>query len=174
MGGYYNWRYNVMMGPPFPAPAQLGLIGAAGAAAAMGDLSDEQLEGVTDGTNALGYLLVALFAGWSHWEGYFFNKIMFVPVTLAPLMALIHIGNLLKVRVARTLKAPLSVLSVIAGLVGMGMHIFHVVKRRGGFRNQRGKIAWRNLFYGPPLLAPLLMMAYGMIGLATALSRRAK
>src|SRR5688572_23137624 len=30
MGGFYNWKYNVITGPPFPAPMQVALLGLLG------------------------------------------------------------------------------------------------------------------------------------------------
>src|SRR5688572_5555669 len=33
MGGFYNWKYNVVTGPPFPAPLQVALLGLLGVTA---------------------------------------------------------------------------------------------------------------------------------------------
>jgi hypothetical protein len=167
MGGVHNWKFNVQTGPPFPAPAQVALVGAVGVAASS-DLSPRKLARVTDLANALGYLLIATEAAWNHWRGYFYNKLMFVPVTVGPVMALMHLGSLLDVRRSRKLRTPFSILAVVAGGIGFAMHIYHFTKRRGGFRDRWGQPRWDALFFGPPLFVPLMFVVYGMLALLTA------
>ena len=35
MGGFYNWKYNVVTGPPFLAPVQVALFGVLGGVASL-------------------------------------------------------------------------------------------------------------------------------------------
>jgi hypothetical protein len=168
MGGVHNWKYNVQTGPPFPAPAQVALVGAVGIAAA--DVAPAKLARVVDLANALGYLLIATEAAWNHYRGYFYNKLMFIPVTVGPLMGLTHLGSLFGVGKTRKVRTPLSVLAVVAGLIGFGMHVYHIKKWRGGFRDPWGRPRWDRLFFGPPLFVPLQFLVYGVLALLTSRS----
>jgi hypothetical protein len=167
MGGLRNWKYNVQTGPPFPAPAQVALVGTAGVAAASG-IRPPKLARVVDLTNALGYLLIATEAAWNHYRGYFYNKLMFVPAVVGPTLALVHIGSLFGLGKARKARAPLSALAAIAGLIGFTMHIRHIAKWRGGFRDPWDQPRWDRLFFGPPLFVPLQFLVYGVLALLTA------
>lgn len=169
MGGTHNWKYNVQTGPPFTAPPQVALVGLAGMAAAS-DVSPTKLARVVDVTNALGYLFIATEAAWNHWRGYFYNKLMFIPALVGPLMALLHLGSLFNVGKTRKVRGPLSALSVLAGVIGFGMHVYHIKKWRGGFRDPWGKPRWDRLFFGPPLFVPLQFLVYGVLSLLTARS----
>ena len=169
MGGFYNWKYNVLTGPPFPAPPQVALLGlVAIAASARWPVGEGQrtetarLVSWLRLTDALSYLLLGIESGYNHWIGGYFNKVMFTPVALSPLLALVHVGAMAKLRVARSVEGPLSALAVVAGLVGFGFHIWNISKRSGGF-------SWQNFFYGPPVVAPLQLTGQGILGLLAAL-----
>lgn len=164
MGGFYNWRYNAVTGPPLPAPPQVMLLGLLGVAAsnhqARGET--ERLVGWVRAVDALSYLLLATESGYSHWIGGYSNKVMFAPVLLSPMLALVHTGSATGVPQARALEAPLSALAVMAGLVGFAFHIRNIRKRSGGF-------SWQNFFYGPPAVAPLQLSGQGILGLLARL-----
>jgi hypothetical protein len=169
MGGFRNWKYNVVTGPPLPAPIQVALLGLLGVAASRRMSGTESKQGdqrkivrSAQRINSFSYLLVGTEAAYYHWTGNFFNPSMFIPVVLSPIMALVHVASLGRSRLARALELPLSALSTLVGLVGFGFHIANVLRRPGG-------LGWQSLFYGPPLVAPLQMSAHGLIGALLAL-----
>ena len=171
MGGLKNWKYNVVTGPPFPAPMQVALFGLLGALASRPVANtlfwskheeEQHLVRSARWINSLSCLLLAIESGYNHWTGKFFNPLMYTPVLVGPLQALIHLAALMRSRLARTLELPLAAFSTVAGLIGFGFHIRNLRGRPGGF-------SWQNLFYGPPIVAPLQMTAQGIIGLLIAL-----
>lgn len=97
-----------------------------------------------------------------HFRGAFHNPIMFLPVTLPP------IGALLLARVALTGPGsdyPLTrwwmrLLTAI-GFVGVGFHAYGVSRNMGGWRNYS-----QNILNGPPLPAPPSFSALALAGLA--------
>ncbi len=160
MGGFYNWKYNVVTGPPLPAPPQVMLLGLLGVVASNQPKRGEtaRLVSWVRAVDALSYLLLATESGYSHWMGGYFNKVMFTPVVLSPVLALVHVGAAAGVKAARRIEGPLSALAVLDGMVGFGFHIWNISKRSGGFR-------WQNFFYGPPVVAPLQLSGQGILGL---------
>ncbi|HWE46206.1 MAG TPA: hypothetical protein VG407_09260 [Caulobacteraceae bacterium] len=49
--------------------------------------------------------------------------------------------------------------AVAVGSVGLGFHLFNLLRRPG-------RLNWQNLFYGAPLLAPFALSLAGLLGLA--------
>jgi hypothetical protein len=164
MGGFANWRYNVVTGPPLPAPPQVALLGLLGVLASAAPAGGETARLVrwVRLVDALSYVLLAVEAGYNHWMGGFFNKVMYTPIVLGPLLALIHLAALGRLRLALALEAPLSAVATAAGLIGFGFHIWNVNHRSGGF-------GWQNVFYGAPIVAPLQLFGQGVLGLLAAL-----
>jgi hypothetical protein len=168
MGGYSNWKYNVVTGPPFPAPAQVALFGLLGtmASAPSRHKERESLVAWARAVDALSYALLLVEAGYSHWVGGYFNRVMYTPILLSPLLAIVHAAAMGRVRLARTVEGPLSALATLGGLVGFAFHVRNISRRHGGF-------SWQNLFYGPPVVAPLQLTAQGVLGLlASVFDRR--
>jgi hypothetical protein len=171
MGGFHNWRYNVVTGPPFPAPVQVALLGWLGTFASQHISSNPFKSKHRDESkiirrarciNSLSYLLVGIEAGYYHWTGNFFNRLMYTPLVLSPVMSIVHLASLWRSRLAQALELPLSVLTTFVGLVGFSFHIKNLLGRPGS-------LSWQNLFYGPPLMAPLQLTAYGALGTLLAL-----
>jgi hypothetical protein len=167
MGGVGNWSYNFATGPPLPAPPQVALFGLLGAVAAaprqLGETS--QLVAWSRAVNVLSYGLLAVEAGYGHWLGGFFNRVMYTPLLLSPLAAVLHIGAMLNLRWARRAEGLVSAVAVVAGLMGFGFHTRNVLGRQSG-------PTWQNLFYGPPLVAPLQLTSQGVLGVLAALFDR--
>ena len=171
MGGFYNWKYNVVTGPPILAPAQVALFGLLGGVASR-RVSDNPFESKHGDEvtlvrsarwiNALSYLLIGIEAGYNHWTGNFFNRLMYMPLVLNPVVALVHFATLWRSRLALSLELPLSALSTMVGLVGFSFHI-------GNLLDRPGRLSWQNLFYGPPIMVPLQITAQGLIGMLIAL-----
>jgi hypothetical protein len=166
MGGFANGRYNVVTGPPFPAPMQVALVGLLGAVASAPPTAGEvgRLVRWLRAVNAASYVLLAIEAGYHHWLGGYFNRLMYVPVVLSPLLTLVHLAALVRRETATRLEGPLSALATAVGLVGFGFHVRNIGRRSGGF-------SWQNLFYGPPAMAPLQMTGQGALGLLVAAFR---
>lgn len=171
MGDFYNWKYNVVTGPPFLAPVQVALFGLLGGVASRrvshnppgskhGD--DANLIRWARWINSLSYILLGIEAGYNHWTGNFFNRLMYTPLLLNPLVALVHFATLWRSRLAQALELPLSVLSTFVGLVGFSFHMGNILGRPGRF-------IWQNLFYGPPIMVPLQMTGQGLMGVLLAL-----
>jgi hypothetical protein len=163
MGGFRNWKYNIMTGPPFPAPMQVMLTGllATAASASPSRHETQRLVRLVHLINIPSYLLFGLEAGWNHWMGGYYNKAMLIPVTLSPALAATEIASLKNPRAARSWLLPLSGVGVVAGLVGFGFHLWNISRRQSGW-------SWQSLFYGPPSVAPLQLTAQGIAGLLAA------
>jgi hypothetical protein len=70
-------------------------------------------------------------------------------------------------KVARTWLPALSALAILDGGVGFFYHVRGVLRRPGGLKKPI-----YNVIYGPPIFAPLLFAACGVLGLLACLMRR--
>lgn len=170
MGGLYEWRYNGMTGPPVVAPPQVALFGLVGLLGTSDDGNRELVHRLRL-IEIAGQLLLAVEAGYYHYENYYANPVQYTPVTLAPALAVAQAAAELPISPVRTagrrMEAVLSAAATLAGLVGFGFHIKNVRSRAGGF-------SWQNLFYGAPLVAPLQLSGQGLLGLLAAYFDRAR
>ena len=116
--------------------------------------------------------LAALFSGveslYSHYKNEFTYRIEWTPILLTPALIAAGIGTLWSRTIARTLLPVTSALAVLNGMLGFYYHARGVMRRPGGL-----KMPWYNIFYGPPIFAPLLFAATGFLGLLASLLRRA-
>jgi hypothetical protein len=140
---------------PIGAPAALILAGGLGAAAqvlaaggaALGPVP--LLSGrVLAATCAFGIAGTAAEAALLHFRGAYHNPVMWVPVTLTPVAALMLARTALTGRVTWITTATLAVTAAL-GLAGSAFHAYGISRDMGGWRNWR-----QNLFSGPPLPAP--------------------
>jgi hypothetical protein len=161
MGGLAEWRSNVMTGPPIVAPPQValfGLIGVLGTSGAATHTIVRRLRRIA----VMAQLLLAIEAGYSHYQNYYANSVQYVPVLLAPALATAQVAAAASSspirRIGRHLEALLSGAAALAGLVGCAFHVKNVRSRSGG-------LSWQNLFYGAPLVAPLQLSGQGLFGL---------
>jgi hypothetical protein len=164
MGGLYNWRYNGLTGPPVIAPPQVALFGLLGALGVSGGSAREVIRRLRL-LEVTGQLLLAVEAGYYHYQNYYADRVQYTPVMLAPALALVQAaaegpGGPLR-RAGRRLEALLSAVATLAGLVGFAFHVKNVRSRTGG-------LSWQNLFYGAPLVAPLQLTGQGLLGLVAA------
>jgi hypothetical protein len=174
MGGLRNWKYNIATGPPILAPAQIALFGLLGVVASQ-RVSNNPLEakhGEEENMvrrarwiNSFSYLLLGIEAGYNHWTGNFFNRLMYTPLLLNPVVALVHFAALRRSRLAQALELPVSLVTTLVGLVGFSFHVANILERPGRF-------TWQNLFYGPPILVPLQMTGQGLLGVFIAFFSR--
>jgi hypothetical protein len=163
--GFHAWNIAKQVGgvrwgtlfyqAPIGAPGALVLAGALGAAAQA--LSRGQvtlgpvplLSGrVLAGLCAFGIAGTAGEAALLHFRGAYHNKVMWLPVTITPLAAIVLARAALGGRVSWITTAALAVTAAL-GLAGPGFHAYGISRNMGGWRNWR-----QNLFAGPPLPAP--------------------
>jgi len=120
---------------------------------------------------AVATILSAFFSGfeafYSHYKNNFKYKAQWSPVIIAPLLMLSAALSIRSPRAARTVLPVMSTLAVVDGAVGFYYHARGVWRRSGGTK----KLIY-NVLYGPPIFAPLLFAACGVIGLLACLMRR--
>ncbi len=201
-GGWRLPMTNMIMGPPIFAPllfgtsAYLGLIASYlqreesnGAASTSGQdtwlsrmlpdsagralLSTEQDEregkfqrqvAIVTGISAL---LSGFEAYYSHYKNNFRYWVQWTPVAIAPVLAGVAFASVKSRRLATTALPALSVVAGVDAAVGFFYHGRGVLRRPGGSR-----YLLYNIMYGPPIFAPLLFGAAGMLGILASLLRR--
>jgi hypothetical protein len=114
----------------------------------------------------------AMFSGaealYSHYEnGFKYQKLQWSPIVISPMLLVAGIATVPSKVVGRTLLPLVSACAVIDGAIGFYFHARGVLRRPGGL-----KVPVYNIIYGPPIFAPLLLSASGMMGLLASLLRR--
>ena len=116
---------------------------------------------------AVSALLSGFEAYYSHYKNNFRYKVQWSPIVIAPVLAGVAIASVKSRRIAST---ALPVVSTIAGAdaaIGFYYHARGVLRRPGGRKH-----LLYNIMYGPPIFAPLLFGAAGMLGVLASLLRR--
>ena len=201
-GGFKLGQYNVVMGPPVFAPLLVGMVGVLGtiaaflrrerrpnrlleavaapqvAAAAVGaslrPLRRTEVE-MAEGRFQQGLaVLAAVFAVLSGGEAYFehlrgsFNRrLMWTPVWITPPMVAAGLGAARSRRVAVRVLPLVSVVTFLDGMLGFLLHLQGIERMPGGSTTLRF-----DLMLGPPLFAPLLFCAVGLLGMIASVLRR--
>ncbi|HEY5382148.1 MAG TPA: hypothetical protein VIJ65_07820 [Acidobacteriaceae bacterium] len=104
---------------------------------------------------------------YSHYKDNFKYKVQWSPILLTPLMLLATLGSLRSKRMANTLLPAASAVLMLDGVVGTGYHVRGILRRSGG-----SKKPLYNILYGPPIFAPMLFAACGLLGALAYLMRR--
>jgi hypothetical protein len=108
---------------------------------------------------AVGFTMVAVQVSLFHYRGNFRHWSMWIPVISAPILALLVAGYAL---MPSPLYRPLVVFALwaesLGGLTGFGMHVRGVTQRLGGF-------GLNNVLTGPPVVLPLTLTAFSLLGL---------
>jgi hypothetical protein len=104
---------------------------------------------------------------YSHYKDNFKYKVQWSPILLTPLMLLATLGALKSKRIANTLLPAASAALMLDGVVGTGYHLRGILRRSGG-----KKKPLYNILYGPPIFAPMLFAACGLLGMMAYLMRR--
>ncbi|MGH7626653.1 MAG: hypothetical protein ACREOJ_15230 [Gemmatimonadaceae bacterium] len=119
-------------------------------------------------------LTTALFAALAggeayveHLRGSFNNALMWSPIVVTPPMLGAALGAVVSRRIARRVLPFTSVVTLLDGVLGFGLHVRGLARMPGGADNLAFKVS-----SGPPLFAPLLFTSVGMLGLITSLLRR--
>ena len=89
------------------------------------------------------------------------------PIVIAPILAGAAFASVKKPKLATTALPALSMVAGVDAAVGFFYHARGVLRRPGG-----GSRLLYNIMYGPPIFAPLLFGAAGMLGLLASLLRR--
>ena len=171
-----GWRLpipNVPMGPPPFAPllfgmsAYMGIVAARmqpesalGAPAAAPTPAEAQLQKHLALVTAATALMNSVEALYSHYKNGFHFRAQYTPVLMGPLLATAAIASASNPHRARRLLPIAAGLSMLDGAAGGFYHARGVVRRPGGRKN-----LLHNIMYGPPLLAPLLFAASGLLGI---------
>jgi hypothetical protein len=122
---------------------------------------------------AFATILGTFFSGfealYSHYKNNFKYKAQWSPIIIAPLLMLAAALSIRSPRAARTFLPAMSLLAIADGGVGFYYHARGTMRRPGGLKRPL-----YNILYGPPIFAPLLFAACGVIGLLACLMRREK
>lgn len=197
-----GWRLpltNIIMGPPIFAPLLFGIAAYLGVIASYlrpeeaprFDLSEQQLrrflsylgrrrqtswavdlrEGRFQKHFALAALLSAFFSGFEAWYSHYKNNFKYAaqwtPVLIAPALMAASAASIRNAHASRTVLPAVSLVAVVDGAVGFYYHVRGVFRRPGGLKKPL-----YNLIYGPPVFAPLLFAACGVLGLLACAVRR--
>jgi hypothetical protein len=200
-GGFKLGQYNIVMGPPIFAPlltcctGVLGLVAALlrreqrdprrAALAALADavlprrrsrsflqrLAARIAQGRFQRIMALTSAFFAILAGgeayFEHLRGSYNQRLMWTPIWVTPLMIAAAIGAACSARIAHTVLPLASVVTFLDGLLGFLLHLRGIQRMPGGLSNLRF-----NITLGPPMFAPLLFSAVGLLGVIASLLRR--
>lgn len=116
---------------------------------------------------AIGTLCSGGEAWYSHYKDNFKYRVQWSPVLLTPLLAGAAFASMASERVANTLLPVASAAAMLDGVIGTGYHIRGILRRPGG-----KKKPLYNTLYGPPIFAPMLFAACGLLGMLAYLMRR--
>ena len=119
------------------------------------------------GVAALWTICSGLESWYSHYKDNFRYKVQWSPILLTPLMLAATLGARKSTRIANTLLPMVSAVLMLDGAVGFGYHVRGILRRSGG-----EKKPLYNILYGPPIFAPLLFAACGLLGMMAYLMRR--
>jgi hypothetical protein len=186
-----GWRLpvpNIVMGPPIFAPvlfgtaAYLGIMasylqregsGSCTKAAHYNgwrlDLHHGRFQKHLAGVTAVWTICSGFEAWYSHYKSNFKYKAQWTPVILSPILLAGSLGTVVSRRFAKALLLPASALALANGAVGFFYHTRGILRRPGG---KEPATRAHKLLYGPPIFAPLLFAACGMLGALSCLLRR--
>lgn len=155
-----------------PRPAWLGLVPRAIRRGGLA-LDQDVREGRFQRGLGVATALLALFNGveslYSHYKNNFSYRVQWLPILLTPIITVAGFGAIWSRTLARTLLPLSSLAATLIGALGFFYHARGVTRRPGGL-----KTPIYNVIYGPPIFAPLLFAATGVLGLLASLLRRAK
>jgi hypothetical protein len=112
-------------------------------------------------------LLSGSEAYYSHYKNNFRYWVQWTPIVLSPVLAGVAFASVKSRRFATVALPAVSILAGADAAVGFYYHGCGVLRRPGG----RKRLLY-NIMYGPPIFAPLLFGAAGMLGVLASLLRR--
>lgn len=116
---------------------------------------------------AFSSLLAGLEVTYEHYRGSYGQQVMYTPVIISPILAIVGVWGAFNRRVARTVLPIVSLFTMIDGVVGFYFHVRGIARKPGGWR-----IPIFNVIMGPPIFAPLLFTISGFLGVIASLLRR--
>jgi hypothetical protein len=116
---------------------------------------------------AVSALLSGFEAYYSHYKNNFRYRIQWSPVVIAPILAGVAVASTKNRRIATIALPAVSVIAGADAAIGFFYHARGVIRRPGGRKH-----LLYNIMYGPPIFAPLLFGAAGMLGFLASLLRR--
>jgi hypothetical protein len=116
---------------------------------------------------AAGALVTGAEVWLEHDRASFGNRMMWLPVAIAPTVAVSGIGAVFSRRIAKTVLPVTSAMIIVNGVQGTYLHVRGIAQRPGGWRHAR-----YNVETGPPLFAPMLVTLVGAMGVLAAILRR--
>ena len=191
-----GWRlpiFNLVMGPPLFAPilfgtsAYLGVIASylqreedlgirskvieAGTRLRTPDFRDDIRTGRFQKhlcvVTAIGTVASGAESWYSHYKDNFKYRVQWSPILMTPLLAGAALLSLKSKRAANTLLPATAAAAMLNGAIGTGFHIRGILHRPGGTKKPL-----YNTLYGPPIFAPMLFAACGLLGMMAYLMRR--
>jgi len=112
-------------------------------------------------------LLSGFEAYYSHYKNNFRYAVQWTPIVIAPMLATASFAAVRSRRVATRALPAISLVATADSAIGFFYHARGVLRRPGGTRH-----LIYNIIYGPPIFAPLLFGAAGMLGILASLLRR--
>jgi hypothetical protein len=112
-------------------------------------------------------LLSGFEALYSHYKNRFRFAAQWSPVILSPMLAAAAFASLKSRKASSTALPALSLLAMADAGIGFFYHVRGSLRRPGGRKH-----FLYNIMYGPPIFAPLLFGAAGLLGLLASLLRR--
>ena len=192
-GGWRMPIVNIVMGPPLFAPllfavsAYLGMIasylqreedlGVHTKVIEMGrrrrkpgfreDIRIGRFQRHLCAVTAAGTLVAGAESWYSHYKDNFSSGVQWSPLLVTPVLTGAALASLKSERAANTILPLASGLAMLTGVVGSGFHARGILRRPGGLKKPL-----YNIIYGPPIFAPMLFAACGLLGMMAYLMRR--
>jgi hypothetical protein len=108
-------------------------------------------------------------AWYSHYKSRFRIWAQWTPLILSPIQLIACFGAVFSETIAKKMLPVSSAITMLNGGVGFFYHTRGILRRPGSHKT------WLyNILYGPPIFAPLLFSACGMLGFLASLLRREK
>lgn len=186
-----GWRLpltNIIMGPPLFAPVLFGTAAYLGFIASYlrpeessplaqragtgyigwrRELNEGQFQKHMSAVAAVWTLCSGAEAWYSHYKSRFRIWAQWTPVILSPIQFAACVGSIYSKGVAQKLLPASSAITMANGAMGFFYHARGIKRRSGGLKH------WLyNVLYGPPIFAPLLFSACGLLGVLACVLRR--
>ncbi len=158
----------VRVGGMFPPPLR-GRVGVGGTQKAEYDIEHGLFQQGMALTSALFAVLAGGEAYFEHLRGSYNQKVMWTPIAVTPPMVGAAVGSVFSRRIASRVLPFASMVTFMDGVLGFLLHLRGINRMPGRFENMRF-----NITMGPPLFAPLLFSAVGLLGMVASLLRRPK
>jgi len=133
------------------------------------DVREGRFQRMLAGATGIFALLNGFESLYSHYQNNYAYRIQWTPILLSPIIAMVSVWAIFSRRIARLALPIVSLLAVLNGAIGVFYHARGILRRPGGLKTPA-----YNLLYGPPIFAPMLYAATGMLGLLASLLRREK